>query len=98
MELEAWRLRMTGHPLDTSGQKWTEPGMSPIVRRAIVATAATTASRQAENPLSVRANLWISNIVWLAVEANLCQPKTDLRILHLSIVASRQLKDSNLLA
>ena len=45
------------------------------------------------------ANLWISNIVCLAVEANLCQPKTDLRILHLAIVATTQLlKDSNLLA
>ena len=53
LKLEAWRLWMTVHPLDTSGQKWTEPGMSPIVRRAIVATAATTASRQPENPLSV---------------------------------------------
>ena len=45
LELEAWRLWMTGCPLDTSGQKWTEPGMSPIVRSAIVATAATTAKK-----------------------------------------------------
>ena len=50
LELEAWRLGMTGYPLDTSGQKWTEPGMSAIVRQAIVATAATTASRQADSP------------------------------------------------
>ena len=41
---------MTGSPLDTSGQKWTQPGMFPIVREAIVATAATTLPRA---PLSV---------------------------------------------
>ena len=69
LELEAWRLWMTGCPLDTSGQKWTEPGMSPIVREAIVATAATIASRQLPSSVGVTslklANLWIENIVWV---------------------------------
>ena len=47
-EREGWRPRGFGwlSPTHTSGQKWTEPGMSPIVRQAIVATAATTASRR----------------------------------------------------
>ena len=62
---------MTGSPLDTSGQKWTEPGMSPIVREAIVATAAPIASRQVASSVGCstnlkKANLWIGNIVWVS--------------------------------
>ena len=43
--------------------------MSPIVREAIVATAATIASRQLPSSVGVTslklANLWIENIVWV---------------------------------
>ena len=73
LELEAWRLGMTGYPLDTSGQKWTEVDRARNVphcaagycrHRSYHCLAPSRLPSSVGRQLK-RANLWIQNIVWV---------------------------------
>ena len=84
--------------VDRSGQS---PECPPLSERPL-SPPQLPLPRAKSPPLSAAAPTWKrpicgSGTLSGSLPANLCQPKTDLRILHVSIVASRQFKDFKLL-